>query len=135
AVSNVGPGPTAGTVTVRDTLPAGLAPTAADSGTVNGWAVTTSGQTVTATRADALAAGASYPALTLTVAVAANAPASVTNTAVVAGGGQANTANDAASDVTAITPVADLTISKSHTGTFRPGDPADTYTITVSNVG
>src|SRR5205085_11521279 len=127
-----GAGPTAGAVTVTDTLPAGLAPTPADGGTINGWAVSFAGQTVTATRADALAAGASYPALTLTVSVAATAPASVTNTAVVSGGGEANTANDAASDVTAITPVADLTISKSHTGTFRPGDPADTYTITVS---
>ena len=39
------------------------------------------------TRSDALAAGASYPAITLTVSVAANAPASVTNTAAVTGGG------------------------------------------------
>ena len=135
AVSNAGAGPTAGAVTVTDTLPSGLAPTPADSGTVNGWSVTTSGPTVTATRADALAAGSSYPALTLTVSVAANAPASVTNTATVAGGGEVNTANDSASDVTAITQLADLAIAKSHTGTFRPGDPADAYTITVSNVG
>ena len=35
-------------MTVTDTLPAGLSPTAADSGTINGWSVTTSGQTVTA---------------------------------------------------------------------------------------
>src|SRR6202011_3135456 len=64
-----------------------------------------------------------------------NAPASVTNTATVAGGGEVNTANDSASDATTITQVADLTISKSHTGNFHPGDSGDTYTITVSNVG
>src|SRR5262249_57003974 len=91
--------------------------------------------TVTASRADVLAAGASYPPLTLTVSVAADAPPSVTNTATVSGGGETNTANDSASDVTPVTQVADLTISKSHTGTFNPVDAADTYTITVRNVG
>ena len=59
---------------------------------------------MTATRSDALAAGASYPALTLTVSVASNAPASVTNTATVSGGGEINTANDTASDPTTIKP-------------------------------
>src|SRR5207248_1855145 len=115
-VSNVGAAPTASSVTVTDTLPAGLSPTAADNGTINGWAVSFSGQTVTATRSDALAAGASYPAFTLTVSVAGTAPASVTNTATVAGGGEVNTANNSATDVTPVTPVADLTISMSHTG-------------------
>ena len=66
-----------------------------------------------------LAAGSSYPPLTLTVSVANTAPASVTNTAAVAGGGEANTANDSATDVTAIVPVADLVIAISHTGSFR----------------
>ncbi|HEY1376524.1 MAG TPA: hypothetical protein VGF55_07005, partial [Gemmataceae bacterium] len=134
-VSNVGSAPTAGPVTVTDTLPAGLAPTAADTGTISGWTVSVSGQTITATRSDALAAGASYPPLTLTVGVSATAPASVTNTATVAGGGEVKTANDAASDVTAVTQVADLAISKTHAGTFHPGDAADVYTITVTNVG
>ncbi len=135
-VSNTGSGPTAGTVTVTDTLPTGLSPTAADSGTINGWSVSTSGQTVTATRGDVLASGNSYPSLTLTVSVAANASASVTNTATVAGGGAVNAGS--ASDPTTITPitqVADLTISKSHAGNFKPGDSADTYTLTVNNIG
>src|SRR4029079_3155624 len=85
-VSNVGAAPTNGSmVTVTDVLPVGLAPTAANNGIVNGWAVFFVGQTVTARRTGALAAGASYPALTLKVAVASNAPASVINTATVAG--------------------------------------------------
>jgi hypothetical protein len=42
--------------------------------------------------------------LTLTVNVAANAPASVTNTATVSGGGEINTANDTANDPTTINP-------------------------------
>ena len=56
------------------------------------------------TRSDALVAGASYPVITLTVTVASNAPASVTNSATVAGGGQVNTANDAGNDPTTILP-------------------------------
>ena len=32
-------------------------------------------------------------------------------------------------------PVADLTINKSHTGTFRQGDAADTFSLTVRNAG
>src|SRR5207249_771733 len=45
-VSNIGSGSTAGTVRVTDNLPAGLAPTAADNGTINGWTVSFSGQTI-----------------------------------------------------------------------------------------
>ena len=76
-----------------DSLPAGLTATAL-SGT--GW--TRNLSTLTATRSDALAAGASYPALTLTVNVASGASGNVTNTATVSGGGETNTSNDTASD-------------------------------------
>ena len=97
-VGNGGTSATSGTVTLSDTLPSGLSATAL-SGT--GWTINPS--TLTCTRTDALAAGGSYPALTLTVNVAANAAASVTNVATVAGGGETNTANDSASDPTTIT--------------------------------
>ncbi|MFD6987091.1 hypothetical protein ACFWAX_41550, partial [Streptomyces sp. NPDC059956] len=70
-------GPTTGTVTVADTLPAGLTPTAA-SGT--GWNCGISGQTVTCTRSDALAAGASYPTINVTTNVTTSAPCTFTNT-------------------------------------------------------
>jgi len=98
-VTNSGGAATNATVTVTDTLPAGLTPTAM-SGT--GWSCTQpSGP---CTRSDALAASASYPAITLTVNVAGNAPSSVTNTATVAGGGEINTSNDTATDPTNINP-------------------------------
>ena len=74
-----------------------------------GWTVNLA--TLTATRSDVLAAGGSYPPLTLTVNVAANAAASVTNTATVSGGGEVNTANDTASDPTTITSWPDLTVT------------------------
>ena len=96
-VSNAGSAASSGTVTLVDTLPSGL--TATDiSGT--GW--TTNLGTLTCTRTDSLAAGASYPSITLTVNVSATAPASVTNTATVSGGGDSSTGNNAASDVTTI---------------------------------
>src|SRR5204863_461775 len=104
-VNNFGGGSTAGPVTVVDTLPTGLTPAPATNGILNGWALSVSGQVVTATRADALAAGASYPPLTLIVRVADNAPANLTNIATVSGGGELNVANNTAADATPILPV------------------------------
>jgi uncharacterized protein (TIGR03437 family) len=69
-VTNVGPGPTTGLVTASDVLPAGLTATAI-SGT--GWSCVLA--TLTCTRSDALAAGASYPVITIAVNVATGAQA------------------------------------------------------------
>src|SRR5205814_4369453 len=96
-VTNSGAAASAGTVTVTDTLPAGLSATAIGG---TGW--TANLGTLTCTRSDALAVGAGYPLITVTVNVATNAPSSVTNVATVSGGGQTNTLNDTASDSTSI---------------------------------
>jgi hypothetical protein len=95
-VSNsVNVGPTVGTVSVHDTLPNvqnTMVPTAI-SGT--GWSCNLG--TLTCTRSDALAPGASYPPITLTVTVPIGIGGStVTNSATVSGGGDPNshTAND-----------------------------------------
>ena len=130
-VNNIGAGPTIGTATVTDTLPTGLTLTAI-SGT--GWTCSPT-PTPNCTRSDALANGSSYPAVTVTVNIAANAPASVTNSASVGGGGETNTANDSASDITAITQAPDLTIAKTHTGNFTQGQVGAAYTIIVTNSG
>ncbi|MGI9102362.1 MAG: hypothetical protein ACR2IF_07930 [Terriglobales bacterium] len=103
-VANSGAGVTVGTVTVVDTLMAGLTATAI-SGT--GWTCTLA--TLTCTRSDALGAGSSYPAITVSVNVAVNAATSATNTAIVSGGGESNTANDSATDVTTIAPALVIT--------------------------
>jgi uncharacterized repeat protein (TIGR01451 family) len=134
-VTNSGLGPTSGMVTVTDTLPTGLLPTPADNGFMSGWTLSTSNQTITATRSDSLAAGASYAPLSISVSVPSNAPASVTNTATVAGGGETNTSNDTANDPTTIVQVPDLTITASHTDPFTQGDSSDTVTLTVANNG
>ena len=96
-VTNSGTAATSGTVTVTDTLPTGLKAYRI-SGT--GWSCTLG--TLTCTRSDSLAPGASYPAITLIVDVDINAPASVTNSASVSGGGETNTTNNTATDLTSI---------------------------------
>ncbi|MDQ2977360.1 MAG: right-handed parallel beta-helix repeat-containing protein, partial [Acidobacteriota bacterium] len=122
------------TVTVTDTLPAGLTPTG-PIGLVSGWTCGIASQTLTCTRSDVLAAGSSYPAITLTVNVANNAAASVTNSVSVSGGGQTNTANDTATDPTTINQLPDMTITKSHSGNFTQGQVGAQYTITATNSG
>jgi uncharacterized repeat protein (TIGR01451 family) len=74
-------------------------------------------------------------AITLTVNVAANSPASVTNTASVSGGGAAATAT--ATNPTTITPAGApaWTITKTHTGNFTQGQNGAAYTIMVTNSG
>src|SRR5207237_449709 len=83
---------------VTDTETSTVTPTAAaGSGWGGGSSANTcgiSGQTVTCTRSDVLNAGGSYPAITITVSIAIDAPASVTNTATVSGGGDASPGND-----------------------------------------
>lgn len=96
-VTNSGGSATSGTVTVVDTLPAGLV---ANTLSGPGWSCTIG--TLTCTRSDVLAIGASYPAITLYVNVASNAPASVTNSATVSGGGETNTSNNTDTDPTTI---------------------------------
>ena len=129
-VSNPGTAFIPGSFTVTDTLPAGLTATAI-SGT--GWSCVLG--TLTCTRPDLLLNGASFPAITLTVNVAANAPALVTNNVQVA----SSIGNATAADPTTIVPAGvltpDLTISKSHTGNFVQGQVGATYTIVVTNSG
>ncbi|MFF3086476.1 beta-propeller fold lactonase family protein, partial [Streptomyces nojiriensis] len=86
-VTNTGDLPTDGsTVTLTDTLPAGLTPVGL-SGT--GWTCTLT--PLSCIRSDILAPGAGYPPLTLTVRIAPHAPKQVTNTATVTGGGATGT--------------------------------------------
>ena len=102
-VTNNGNAATVGTVSVVDALPAGLAATVISGA---GW--TTDLSTLTCTRSESLAAGAGYPPITVIVDVSTNAAANLTNTVNVSGGGEINTANDAASDPTiviALTPI------------------------------
>jgi exo-1,4-beta-D-glucosaminidase len=142
-------GPALGLVSVADTLPWGLTATGM-SGT--GWSCRVNA--LTCYRTDTLAAGASYPPVTLTVKVAANAPASVTNSVTVSGGGMTSGASSSTSgggqagtDPTTISqtgpagtppppPAApQLSVTSTHAGRFAQGDASDPFTLTVSNAG
>ncbi|MBV9404113.1 MAG: Ig-like domain repeat protein, partial [Acidobacteriaceae bacterium] len=132
-VTNSGPSSTIGAVTLIDVLPAGLSVvsmTGADGHAT--WVCTPTG--LSCTTSAVLAPGSSYSPILLTVAVSASAPVSVTNTARVSGGGEVNTNNDTASDVTAIVQASDLAVTETHAGNFKQGDTGDSYTIIVSNV-
>jgi uncharacterized repeat protein (TIGR01451 family) len=118
---------TSGTVTVTETLPSGLTLVSMAGA---GWACSAT----TCNRSDALAAGASYPAITVTVNVAANATSPLVNQVSVSGGGS-TTAN--ASDPTIITGGSptppSLSIRKMHSGNFTQGQQNAAYTVTVSD--
>ncbi|MGB8328076.1 MAG: DUF11 domain-containing protein, partial [Steroidobacteraceae bacterium] len=129
-ISNTGSGSTSGTVSVSDTLPAGLAPVSAAG---SGWACSVAGQTVTCSTSSVIASAGTAPAITLTANVAANAAASLTNTAAVSGGGEpaANSGNNTASDVATV--LASPTIAKAFAPATMNLNGTSTLTITLSN--
>ncbi|MGH7992807.1 MAG: DNA/RNA non-specific endonuclease, partial [Limisphaerales bacterium] len=96
-VSNSGNVPSSGLVTLTDVLPAGLTVTA-----MSGFGWTADMGSLTGTRSDTLPGGASYPPVTVTVAVSTNAPAIITNVATISGGDDANSANNTVSDPTTV---------------------------------
>jgi uncharacterized repeat protein (TIGR01451 family) len=130
-VANIGDLPTSGsTVTVVDTLPFAFTATAMSG---SGWSCTFSTGTCTTTAV--VAAGASYPPITLTVNVASFAPSPENNVVNVSGGGEVNTTNDSFTDPTVVIQLPDLFIMKTHVGPFAQGQIGATYSLTVSNVG
>jgi uncharacterized repeat protein (TIGR01451 family) len=118
-------GPTSGTVTATDTLPTGLTATAIGG---TGWGCTLA--TLTCTTSNVLNGGTSYPPITVTVNVAGNAAASLTNQVSVSGGGSAMASG---SDPTTIILLPILSIASTHTGSFTQGQTGATYNVTVSN--
>ncbi len=132
-VSNVSLlGATSGVVTMNDTLPIGLTPTSA---TGTGWTCSVSGQTLSCTRSDSLAKSSSYPSITVNASVSQAAPATVTNTAVIGGGGEANLLNDAATDTAIVGSSADLSVTDAGTPNPVAAGANITYTQVVTNNG
>lgn len=130
-VSNIGTGPTSSLVTVSDVLPAGLIPTAASGA---GWVCTVTAPSISCTRSDALAVSAPWPAISITASVTLAAPASVSNTATVSGGGDITPGNDSSTDVVPIASQADLAITKTGPVNAVPGNNI-VYTLVVTNNG
>jgi uncharacterized repeat protein (TIGR01451 family) len=87
-------------------------------------------------RTDALTAGVSYPAITVTVSVPTVGVSVINNASVTGVATDANVANNLAQDAVTIVPPLrpDLTITKTHTGSFVQGG-AGTFLLHVSNIG
>lgn len=130
-VKNNGPD-NAGTVTVTDTLPAGIVPTSGQS-SGGGWSCNVSGQTVTCTR-PALNTGATAPDITIEATIASNITGTKNNTATASVSNDPDTSNNSASLSLPAAPKADLSIAKGHSGIPTAGQP-HTYTFTVRNNG
>lgn len=129
-VQNLGNVTTSGTVTIRDTLPAGLTFT---SGTGVGWTFANTGQVVTMTSSAPIAPqGSTFCTIVVDVGIAAS-PA-VTNAATVATAGDSNPGNDRAVDPTVVSALPDLALTKTHVGTFSVGRLGQ-YRFVVRNVG
>lgn len=129
-VSNAGPS-TATSVSVIDTLPAGVS---YSSGSSTLGTVSESGGVVTAT-IGTIASGASET-ITLIVDVAGTTNGTITNSATVtASETDSNTGNNSASENTTITPVIDLTVSKSDNPDAVNAGATLTYTVLVTNNG
>jgi uncharacterized repeat protein (TIGR01451 family) len=131
AVSNVGDGPTRGTVTVTDSTLAAFNFSLASG---NGWTCDspTVMQPVRCTRSDSLAPGASWPPIN--AVLPALAPV-ITDTAVVSGGGDGNQSNNSDTFRPATPPQAPLAVEKQVSpDTVAPGEQV-AYMITVSNRG
>jgi uncharacterized repeat protein (TIGR01451 family) len=132
-VSNVSPyGATNALVTINDTLPTGVTPTSA---TGSGWACAIAAQTVSCMRSDVLAGASSYPSITVNANVSQSAPATVTNTAMVGGGGEIDLANDSATDVATVVSSADLSVTNVGTPDPVAAGSNITYTQVVTNNG
>lgn len=132
-VDNHGSAKTQGQVKVSDPLAAGLTATEV---TAPGWSCNAlPAVQLTCTRDDALAPGANYPDIVVTVAIDDAVTDEVENLATVSGGGDANLGDNTSSSTNPVTRVADLSIVKSASkDAVKIGDTFD-YTLKVTNNG
>lgn len=144
-VRNIAQVPTSGAVSVADALPQGL--TATSLGGTD-WTCTLA--TLSCTRSDALVAGGSYPDITLvvrapyTTELESNAGLrTITNSATVSGGGEANTSNNTGAANTTMVyakltkTVRNVSVAGAVFGTASNGRPGQTlqYCIEFVNYG
>jgi len=143
-VTNSGAGATTGAFALSDTLPTGLTISAIP--TSASWDC--SGSTLTvlscvSTPGASLAAGGSAAAVNMTVSIASNAPPSITNTAIVAGGGEINTSNNSGSLTSSVAALPTVTVNvpagvqfafngQTYTGTQTVQIAPGNYTLATS---
>lgn len=136
-VKNNGPDTAAGPFTVNDTLPSG---TGAVTWSGTGWTCSQAATTLTCLRSsatDTLGSGATFPTITVTVAIPADTAegTSLTNSAAVGASTYDSDEDNNTSSVTdTVLRSADLGIVKHTSGTITAGAEA-TYTLDVTNHG
>jgi uncharacterized repeat protein (TIGR01451 family) len=126
-VTNSGSSTFTGTMTIVDTLPAGLTFVSGGAG------CSAAGQVVTCTITGTLIPG-DIRQRTITVLAGPSAFPAVTNRAHVSSPGDGNPNNNTATDPTTVVSTIDLAIAKTATSAFTVGSQA-TYDLQVSNVG
>ena len=131
-VSNLGPDPTSGTISVANTLPAGAT---GASGAGSGWSCgAPSGGVITCTQAGPLASSGTLPALTISM-TAPITTGNVTNSATVSNSvADPDSSNNTASVTTNVGPQANLAITKTGPASVNAGQNI-VYTVTVTNNG
>ena len=132
AVANRGGGPTEGTVRVTDELPEELTATAAQAQAGTAKSQARPGLSWS----DVLAAGVSYPNITITTDVA-DVPvgSTIINIAQVSHQADVNRGNNTAEDSETLLQRPDLTLTKTHSATFTRGQTGAIYTLVVTNSG
>ena len=135
--NTLGSGPSSGTVTVTDTLPAGLAYVPAGSGGA-GWSCSSAMQMVTCTSTDVIPAGGIGSPITINVSVGSSAVPGVTNTALVSGGNEppVNSGNNSAVVTVAVANAAMNTFLTDGAQTGLPGSSVlYTHVFTAGQAG
>lgn len=132
-VNNHGDAPTTGAVSVTDPVPAGLTVTAINA---PGWNCNgVPAASLSCSRSDALAAGASYPDIVLTVAIDSGMTGEVENTSTVSGGGDSDLSDNTSSSTNPVTNVADLSLTKTASKDTVTIGENFTYALKVTNHG
>ncbi|MGQ0646599.1 MAG: DUF7507 domain-containing protein [Gemmatimonadaceae bacterium] len=129
-VANLSSGATSGPVVVTDDLPVGLSGASA-AGT--GWNCSVGGSAVSCTSLAPIPGNSSAAPITISAVVTLAAPTNVTNTAVVATPGDANSSNNSSTITTPVLNPFDVAIVK--TASSLQARSNGTFTLTITNAG
>ena len=123
----------AGIDPVTDPIPVGLTVTAINA---PGWTCNSvPASSISCSRSDALAAGATYPDIVLTVAIDSGVTGEVENTSTVSGGGDSDLSDNTSSSTNPVTNVADLALTKTASKDSVTIGENFTYALKVTNNG
>jgi uncharacterized repeat protein (TIGR01451 family) len=131
-ITNNGTDPSSGTITVTDTLPAGVT---AASAAGSGWSCgAPSGGVITCTTTAVVNATSAWPSITFSMTAPASGGGGVTNSATVSSSQDGNATNNTASVSTTVIAQADVVITKNGPSSVVAGQNV-VYSVAVTNNG